>query len=256
VGEASELTGLTTLAVMVLASLIGTRAQSSETFEVASIRPSRNSSAGSNFDSAPGGRLTATNITVKYLIRLAYDVKDYQIERAPGWVDSEQYDIAAKSASGRNTGLEEEKSMLRDLLANRFQMATHRETKQMQVYLLVVGKNGPKLKESNASRTTTRKGCGHLAGTRLTMDVIATILSRQFERDVLNRTDFPGKYDFQLDWTPDAGPCPAAEGPDGATANLPSIFTAVQQQLGLKLESSKGPVEILVIDHVERPSEN
>jgi uncharacterized protein (TIGR03435 family) len=238
-------------------SLSGATGQPSEGFEVASIRPSRNSNAGSNLDSAPGGRLTATNITVKYLIRLAYGVKDYQIEKAPGWIDSEPYDIAAKSASGRNKNLEEEKSLLRDLLVSRFQLTTHRETKQMQVYLLVVGKNGPKLKESNdGSRTTTRKGCGHLAGTRLTMDVIATILSRQFERDVLNRTGLPGKYDFQLDWTPDAGPCPAADGPDGATANLPSIFTAVQQQLGLKLESSKGPVEILVIDHVERPSEN
>jgi bla regulator protein blaR1 len=239
----------------------GAWAQESQAFEVASIKPSRDSSAESNLDSAPGGRLTATNITVRELIRLAYGVKDYQIERAPGWVDGERYDIAARSATSKKTSYEEEQSQVRELLADRFQLTTHRETKQMQVYLLVVAKNGPKLTAHNdGSGSKTRKGCGHLAGTRLTMDVIATVLSRQFERDVLNRTGLPGKYDFQLDWTPDSGPCPAAaDSQAGAAANpsgMPSIFTAIQQQLGLKLESAKGLVELLVIDHVERPSAN
>jgi uncharacterized protein (TIGR03435 family) len=141
-------------------------------------------------------------------------------------------------------------------------LKTHRETRQMQVYLLVVGKNGPKLKEHiEGDRTTTRKGCGHLAGARVTTDVIAAILSRQFERDVLNRTGLPGKYDFQLDWMPDSGPCPMASDPQGGLAagepsSRPSIFTAAQEQLGLKLEPAKGPVGILVIDSVSRPSEN
>ena len=91
-----------------------------------------------------------------------------------------------------------------------------------------------------------------MVGTRRTADVIATVLSRQFEREVVNRTGLSGKYDFQLDWTPDSGPCPAA----GDAVGLPSIYGAIQQQLGLKLEAAKGPVELLVIDHVERPSEN
>jgi uncharacterized protein (TIGR03435 family) len=216
-----------------------------------SIKPNPNSRAESNLDSAPGGRLTATNITVKELILLAFGVKDYQIERAPGWVDGERFDINAKASSAKPTSLEDEKSLVRELLAARFHLTTHRETKQMPVYLLVVAKTGPKLTPNNeGSGARTRKGCGHLAGTRLTMDVIATVLSRQFERDVLNRTALPGKYDFQLDWTPDSGPCPAA------AEALPSIFTALQQQLGLKLESAKGPVNFLIIDHVERPSEN
>jgi uncharacterized protein (TIGR03435 family) len=226
--------------------------QPSPEFEVASIRPSRSANTDSNLDSAPGGRLTATNITIRELIRLAYGVKDYQIEHAPGWIESERYDIAAKAAGTRKTSFEDEQSLIRGLLTDRFQLKTHRETKQAQVYLLVAAKTGPKLTPHNdGSGAKTRKGCGHLAGTRLTMDVIATVLSRQFERDVLNRTGLPGKYDFELDWTPDSGPCPAT--PD---ANLPSIFTAIQQQLGLKLESSKGPVEFLIVDHVERPSEN
>jgi uncharacterized protein (TIGR03435 family) len=237
--------------LIVFASLSSAQAQ--EGFEVASIRPSQNRSASSNVDSAPGGRLTATNVTVRELIRLAYNVKDYQIEKAPGWVESDPYDIVAKSASSQKTSLDEERTKVSQLLADRFQLKIHRETKQMQVYLLVVAKSGPKLTlHTDGSRSKTRKGCGHLAGTRLTMDTIATVLSRQFEQEVLNRTDLPGKYDFQLDWTPDSGSCPGA---DGASA-LPSIFTAIQQQLGLKLESGKGPVELLVIDHVERPSEN
>ena len=247
------------MAGIALALAPGLRAQQAEGFEVASIKPSRSSSAESNLDSAPGGRLTATNISVRELIRLAYGVKDYQVEHAPGWIDGERYDIAAKSASSKTTSYTEEQSQVRDLLSARFHLATHRETKQMQVYLLTVGKNGAKLNAHNEGvGSKTRKGCGHLAGTRLTMDTIATVLSRQFERDVLNRTGLPGKYDFQLDWTPDSGPCPAlADSPGGSEAAvLPSIFTAIQQQLGLRLESAKGPVEILVIDRVGRPTAN
>lgn len=225
----------------------------SQVWEVISIKPNRGNSTDSNLDSAPGGRLTATNITVRELIRLAYGVKDYQIERSPGWVDGDRFDINAKNASGKTTTLDGERSQVRVLLEDRFRLATHRETKQGSVYLLVVGKNGAKLTPRDGSGSGTRKGCGHLTGTRLTADTIATVLSRQLDRDVLNRTDLPGKYDFVLDWTPDSGPCPVAEGDPPVR---PSFFTAIQQQLGLKLEPGKGPVETLIIDHIERPSEN
>ncbi len=247
------------LAGIALALAPGSRAQQAEGFEVASIKPSRSSSAESNLDSAPGGRLTATNITVRELIRLAYGVKDYQVEHAPGWIDGERYDIAAKSASSKNTSYTEEQSQVRDLLTGRFHLATHRETKQMQVYLLTVGKNGAKLNAHNEGvGSKTRKSCGHLAGTRLTMDTIATVLSRQFERDVLNRSGLPESTisssigrpmpDRALLW-------PIARAAPRPAACLPSS-TAIQQQLGLRLESAKGPVEILVIDRVERPTAN
>jgi bla regulator protein blaR1 len=255
----SKSTRLATSCAIALVLIGAARAQQTQGFEVASIRPNRTRSADSNLDSAPGGRLTATNITVRELIRLAYGVKDYQIERAPGWLESEHYDIAAKSAIPEKTSLAEEQSQVRELLADRFRLTTHRETKQTQVYLLVVGKDGPKLTaHDDGTGSGTRKACGHLAGKRLTLDTIATVLSRQFERDVLNRTGLPGKYDFQLDWTPDAGPCPLAADTEGSAnpSAPPSIFTAIQQQLGLKLESAKGPVDFLVIDRVERPSAN
>jgi uncharacterized protein (TIGR03435 family) len=170
----------------------------------------------------------------------------YQIEHAPGWVEGDRYDIAAKHAGANTASLEDEKSLVRELLADRFQLATHRETKPMRVYSLVVGKNGPKLTPHNdGTGARTRKGRGHLAGTRVTVDVLATVLSRELDTDVLNQTGLQGKYDFQLDWASDSG-----------SAALPSFFTAVQEQLGLKLEPEKGFVEILVIDHVEKPSEN
>ena len=249
---------LTRLALLYAVAFTPALAQPSQGFEVASIKPSRNHSADSNLDSAPGGRLTATNITVTELIRLAYSVKDYQIEHAPGWLEVERYDIAAKGEIAANRTLDQEQSQIRELLTDRFRLATHRQTKQLPVYLLVVAKGGPKLTAHNeGTGSGTRKACGHLAGKRLTMDTFATVLSRQFERDVLNRTNLSGKYDFQLDWTPDSGPCPAPPDSEaGSVTALPSIFTAIQLQLGLKLESSKGPVEFLVIDRVERPTDN
>jgi uncharacterized protein (TIGR03435 family) len=125
--------------------------------------------------------LTATNITVRELIRLAYGVRDYQIRKTPKWVDSERFDIAVKSVSVIAKSLEDEKALVRELLADRFQLTTHREEKQMPVYLLLVAKNGPP-----DAGTRTRGGCGRLVGRRVTADAIATILSKQVEHKVLN----------------------------------------------------------------------
>jgi uncharacterized protein (TIGR03435 family) len=251
-----RLTRLAATGVIGLASLAGAWGQSSQAFEVASVKPSRSDGGQSNVDSRPGGRLTATNVSLRELIRLTFGVKDYQIAPAPGWIGTARYDINAKAGSARNAGDKDITPLLRQLLADRFRLSTHRETKELPVYALVVGKNGPRLTAHNdGSGARTRTGCGHLAGTRLTIDTLATVLSRQFECDVLNRTGLAGKYDFELDWTPEAGPCAAPEELADPPVR-PSIFTALQEQLGLKLESTKGPVEILIIDHVEKPSEN
>jgi bla regulator protein blaR1 len=245
------------MGVIALASLTGAWGQSSsQAFEVASVKPSRSGGGESNFDSRPGGRLTATNVSLRELIRLAFGVRDYQIARAPGWIDTARYDIDAKTGSAGNAGDKDISPLLRHLLADRFRLTAHRETRELRVYALAVGKNGPRLIAHNdGSGARTRTGCGHLAGTRLTMDVLATVLSRQFECDVLNRTGLAGKYDFELDWTPEAGPC-ATAAESGEPSVRPSIFTALQEQLGLKLESTMGPIEVLIIDHVEKPSGN
>jgi uncharacterized protein (TIGR03435 family) len=247
---------LAAIGIIGLVSRAGAWGQSSQAFEAASVKPSRGDGGESNVDSRPGGRLTATNISLRELIRLAFGVKDYQIARAPGWIGTVRYDIDAKAGSARNAGDKDITPLLRQLLADRFRLSTHRETKELPVYALAAGKNGPRLTAHNdGSGARTRTGCGHLAGTRLTMDTLVTVLSRQFECDVLNRTGLAGKYDFELDWTPEAGPC-AAPAELAEPSVRPSIFTALQEQLGLKLESTKGPVEILIIDHVEKPSEN
>jgi uncharacterized protein (TIGR03435 family) len=226
---------------------------SAQSFDVVSIRPNRSGGTDSNLDSLPGGRMTATNITVRELIRLAYSVKDYQIEHAPGWMDTERYDIAATGLPAGKARLEDEQARIRVLLEDRCRLKTHRETKPGRVYLLIVANGGPTLTPHNdGTGTKTRKGCGHLAGSRVTVDVIATMLSREAERDVLNHTGLAGKFDFQLDWTPDVRTCPTD---DDASAR-PSFYTAVQQQLGLKLEGAKAPVEVLIIDRIEHPTPN
>lgn len=225
-------------------------AQPSSTLDVASVKASRSVSTESNLDSVRG-RLTATNITVKELIRLGYGVKDYQILRAPAWIDSQRFDISAKSVSGNANSIEDERLLVRELLADRFQLITHRESKPMPVYLLVVAKGGPRLTPHSDTAPRTRGGCGRLVGRRVTTETIATMLSRQVDHEVFNRTGVSGEYDIQLDFTPDSGPCQAASvatDPSG----LPSIYTAVQEQLGLKMEAGKAPVEVLVIDRLEK----
>jgi uncharacterized protein (TIGR03435 family) len=242
-----------------LVLVTGVCAQESTLIEVASVKPSGNTMADSNFDSVRG-RLTATNITVRELIRLAYDVKDFQIGQAPRWIDSQRFDISVKSVRTDANSLEDVKQLVRELLAGRFQLTTHRNSKQMAVYLLVVAREGSKLMAHNDAGPRTRGGCGRLVGRRVTAYDVARILSRQVDRAVLDRTGLAGEYDFQLDFTPDSGPCRTASDSPGASSavdsGLPSLYTAVQQQLGLKLEPSRGPVELLIIDRVEKPSDN
>ncbi len=240
-----------------LAFVSGAHGLQSKWIEVASIKRSSNNLAESNLDSVRG-RLTATNITIRELIRLAYGVRDYQIEQAPKWADNDRFDLAVKTVSGERGNLEDEKSIVRELLVDRFRLATHRE--QMPVLLLVQAKGGARLKAHDDAGPKPRGGCGRLAGRRVTADGIATILSRQVERQVLNRTGLSAEYDFQLEFTPDSGPCRAAgESPGAAAAEpsgAPSIYTALQQQVGLKLEPSKGRVDLLLIDRLEKPTQN
>jgi uncharacterized protein (TIGR03435 family) len=161
-------------------------------------------------------------------------------------VDSEKYDIDAKTASP-NDNL---KVALQTLMVDRFGLRFHQEMREATVYSLGIGKGGVKLtRHDDGTGTVARTTCGHMTGRRVTAAVIATMLSRLLERDVHDDTGLPGKYDFELNWTPDAGPC-------SEQAGGPSIFTAVRQQLGLRLDSTKGPLEFLVIEHVEKPSGN
>lgn len=258
-------------------------------YDVASIKPNKSGTDMVRLMFSPDG-LTATNGTVQMLIHAAYGVEDNQISGEPGWLNSDHYDIEAKMDSATADALHklsedqrrlERQRMLQALLADRFKLAIHRETKELPVYALVVAKNGPKLQEAKPGDTYPngikgpdgvaragfmRMGRGELTGQGLPMSSLVRLLTQQLGRTVMDKTDLTGKYDFTLKWTPDESQGAMLKGPDGGQPGAasapppdssgPSIFTALQEQLGLKLESQKGQVEILVIDHVEKPSEN
>ncbi|SPE40919.1 conserved hypothetical protein [Candidatus Sulfopaludibacter sp. SbA3] len=222
-------------------------------FDAASIKPSQVAEGrGSSFLFTHGGGVQVTNGTLRGIVEMAYDVRDYQISGGPGWINADVYDIVAKSASGDPAvSIPDLRKKLQTLLAERFQLKAHRETKELPVFALAVGKNGPKLTAAEpvaGSNSGTRGECGRVTGMNATMANLTFFLSRQLGRPVVDQTGLSGTYDFQLTWTPD-NPCPAPT--DG-----PSLFTAVQEQIGLKLEATKGPVEIVVIDHVEKAEAN
>jgi bla regulator protein blaR1 len=254
-------------------------------FEVASIKPDKSGTGMTTLRTTPVG-FSASNISLKALIQQAYGVEENQILGAPSWLGSERYDIEAKVASSDTDALhdlnpDQRRIMLQPLLADRFQLKVHTELKDLPVLALVVAKGGPKLHEAKPGDTYPNglKGFdgpggpgmmlmrpGQLTAQGVDLWFVAKQLSQQLGRTVQDKTGLTGKYDFTLQWKPDRDPSPmpgappAGEQGPGATLSTDSseasIFTAVQEQLGLKLESRKAPVEVLVIDHVEAPSEN
>jgi uncharacterized protein (TIGR03435 family) len=215
-------------------------------------------------------RFIAKNHALKTLIAAAYNLNPRTISGGPGWVDSERYDILAETPSEIRPNLEEQMSMLRKLLADRFKLTFHREKKEFSVYALTVVRNGPKLKESTVSPDASPEGPPplifivspqslHLPGRNATMAELASVFQRSaLDRPVIDKTGLSGRYDFDLEFTADESQF------DGAFAKRtnadeptkPGLFAAVQEQLGLRLEATKGPVETLVIEQVEKPSAN
>jgi uncharacterized protein (TIGR03435 family) len=239
-------------------------------FEVASVKP--NVSGEGYMDGTPGGRFIATGVPLRMLIIEAYNVRGVQVIGGPNWMNSERWDVEGKPKAGdvaappptvRDPGVTSRESlMLQSLLEDRFQLKSHRETRELPVYELTVAKNGPKLKTSTgvpSGRPRMRMSRGTLEAYETSLAGVVRFLSNQVDRMLIDRTGLQGLYDINLKWDPEARR-PVA--PDGAapgvepTPNQPSIFTAVQEQLGLKLEAAKAPVEVLVIDSVQRPTEN
>ena len=241
---------------------LGLAAQSQDSapaFEVASVKPSPADARGVTFQFVPGG-LRVGNGTLRGIIEMAYDVRDFQISGGPRWLDSDRYDIDAKAAAddpgphstNQAERIQATRARLRTLLAQRFQLQVRRDTKELPVLALEVAKNGSKLTEGEAGGANLgiRSGCGFMVGTRATMANLVWALSRNLALPVHDRTELPGSYNFQLHWTPEAGPCPEAD------ENGPDLFTALQRQLGLRLESTRGPVEVVVVVRVEKPEAN
>ena len=242
-------------------------------YTVASIKPNKSSDDRFMLRPQPGGGLTATGVTLKMLITFAYGVAAYQISGAPSWVGTERWDLEAKT-EGIQGGLTRDQSnaLLRRLIEDRFQLKSRRESKKLPVYALEVTqnptKNELKLKPHTGDATQGKPlvnfGFGSASFTDSSVAGLAGQLTLYLDRPVLDRTDIQGAYDFTLKWTPAPnesspqamGLPPRADPSTPADANGPSLFTALQEQLGLKLKSTKAPVDILVINHIERPSEN
>jgi len=267
-----------------LAQVVVADAQS-PALEVLSVKQVKDSGGFSNIQITPDG-LSVTNSQLWLLIRVAFGAEffsDGQIFGEPSWSHSERYDIAGKVSDVdvgklRNLNHDQERrmtqAMLQEVLVERFHMKFHQENRDAPIYVLVVAKGGPKLKETTPGDSYSKGllgpagskvgagflnvGRDHISGQGLSLEELAKALSgANTGRVVIDKTGLRGKYDFTLNWSPDQGvPPPGLDGGAPASASGPSIFTAIQEQLGLRLEPTKGPVKTLVIEHIERPSAN
>jgi uncharacterized protein (TIGR03435 family) len=232
--------------VVVLAAALaawGAQAQ----FEVASIKPADPNAPGSS-KTYSTGRLVLRNYTVKACMKLAYHLNDNQLPGGPKGFDSEGYDIFAKAPAGIKD--EQLLQMVQALLVDRFKLAFHREVRSLPVYVLTVAKGGLKMPQATEYGGTS-SGLRFIRGKGIETANLVDLLTRVVEHPVFDETGLKGIYNVDLEFAPvQATPTATNEEPGAA------IFTAIQEQLGLKLEATKRPVEVFVIDHVEKPSEN
>jgi uncharacterized protein (TIGR03435 family) len=233
-------------------------------FEVADVKVNQSGEPRMAVDFLPGGRLSMRNVPMKVMIIMAYRVRPDAVTGGPSWLESDRFDVVAKAL--QTTSPDELRLMLRTLLAERFKLAIHTDQKIMPAYALVLGKTGPKLQTSDAGLLTDRR-CGpgegeagqkHVACQHMTMAVLADTLQEIAPRDVampvVDQTGLPGSYNFKLDWAPAVR---AAAGASPEAPAGPTLFDALETQIGLKLESKKLPLSVIVIDRVERvPTEN
>jgi uncharacterized protein (TIGR03435 family) len=254
-------------------------AQNERKFDVTSVKRNNSGDDGVSMTPTPTG-IAWNNATLLMMMRQAYRVQDFQIVDGPSWLNTARFDVVAKADA--SVSQQDLRLMLRALLVERFRLAVHNETRQLPVYALVLarsdGKFGPQfrapsdcvppLQNQSTSpqinqRTNSPPQCdnkvlpGNMSSRGVTMLALTVNLSVFVGRTVIDRTGFTGMFDYDLRWTPDLPPQSRGTSPPGGSAadpNRPSLFTAVQEQLGLKLESTKGPVNVLIVDHVELPT--
>jgi uncharacterized protein (TIGR03435 family) len=237
-------------------------------FEVATIKPSDPDSTGRWIRMQSANRFYAKNHTLKTLVQAAYNLTPRAVSGGPSWVDSDRYEILAETPGNVRPTLEEQMSMLRKFLADRFKLEFHREEKEFSIYAMTVARTGSKLKESTLDPDATPEGPPLLAfvlapdtvrlpARGVTMAEVASVFQRAaLDRPVVDRTGLSGRYDFDLEFTPDESQFGGIGLKGTPESTKPDLFTAMQQQLGLRLEATKGPINTVVIDRVERPSAN
>ena len=226
-------------------------------FDVVSVKPAQPEPGVASRWRATSDGFRATT-TVENFVQTAYNfVLDDQILNLPGWAKSDLFEIAAKmdpdTAAAFNKLPPDQQDrqwdrMMQTILADRFRMQAHRETRRMPVYALVAAKGGPRLKPAPAGPANWSAGPGRIAGHLVDMALLASMLSGSLGRIVVDQTGLTGHYDITLSWTPDDRQALPDSGP--------SLFTALEEQLGLRLQSTRAPAPVLVIDHIEKPSAN
>jgi len=255
-------------------------------FEVVSIKPNKSDSMMSRIMMTPDG-ISVTGMPLHMLLREALGVSDNQLVGEPGWVSSDRFDIEGKVAAEDAPKLktltpQQRWTMFLPIFVDRFGLKFHHETKDLTQFVLVIAKGGPKLQEAKEGDTyengmktpdgrtagagMMRMSPGEVTGQAVPLDQLLRYLSFQFHSTVINKTGLTGRYDIHLKWAPDETSGPMFKSPDGAQPGSdnsappaptgPSIFTALQEQLGLKIESQKQPADVIVIDHIETPSPN
>jgi uncharacterized protein (TIGR03435 family) len=244
-----------------LVALAGARsvcAQTGAKFDSASIKTAKADARGYSIRPLPG-RIEATNCTLKQLVSAAYHIYDFQVSGGPKWMDSERYDVEAKAADGERPTNAQLESMLQKLLAERFQLALHDETRDLPVYALDVAKGGPKFQPTKDTqqapyfRLYQRR---QITARNSPLSYLTEVLSQLLGRPVVDNTGLNGVYDFTLEWAPDEAQTRSPESPVTIDSNVPSLAAAIQEQLGLRMQGQKGPVKTLVIDHAEKASVN
>jgi uncharacterized protein (TIGR03435 family) len=232
-------------------------ADADPSYEVATVKPSNPDNHSDGFHQS-GRRLYIENQTMNNILIVAYGIHPKQIIDAPAWLATDHYDIDGVFDTEGQPSLKQMQSVMKKLLADRFQLKFHRETRGLAVYALTVAKGGPKLTKSQGDPNALGNENDQMHGGQITMSITNMSMSEltlimQFfaDRPMVDQTGLAGKWDFKWTWTTDEGRVP----PD-ITNPAPGMFTAIQEQLGLKLEAVRAPAEVLVVDQVERPSAN
>ena len=243
-------------------------------FDVISVKLNNSASHQSTLQFTPDG-IHVTNLGVEFILRGAFGVNDDQLINLPGWAKSIAYDIEAKVAPEdvpalKNLNREQHFTMVLNILTDRFKLTYHHETRTLPEYALVIARSGPKLQEfkptigdNGKSRENLMMSRSSLTGNAIDIAMLARGLSDRIGRPIVDKTGLTGKYSFKLDWAnePHEGGGPGGPAHDAGFSGAPaagdtgpSIFTAVEEQLGLKLNAEKGPVDVVVIDHLEQPA--
>jgi uncharacterized protein (TIGR03435 family) len=241
-------------------------------YDIVSIHPHNALDDNTSINTRPGN-FAATNATLKQLISFAFGIREDLLSGLPGWADSAHFDVTAKvsnfdPSAFKNLTREQREGMLRPMLTDRFQVKAHTEIKTLAVFNLVLTKDGPKFKQNpppindpDHPHPKTQQGRGNitinnndLTATAVPLSSIAEMLAGQLNHTVIDKTGLTGDYDLKLKWTSDEDSNKAAD--NGIADRPPDLFTALQEQLGLKLDAAKGPVTTLVVDHAEKPSPN